>query len=128
MNQKDNRVLNAHVDAGKVFQRYQQLFKMLKKKDGKFTSTWKSWLNEKVKACRSYVYRHIQMYELCNQYPGLHELNTSYTQLFSMKGKIKRVFLSNTTLADEWLYVVRVGQFFATTYTTKFLDSGFATL
>ena len=101
VNEKDNESLKAHIYVGEQFHLYQCIFKRLKKKsDGK--TTWKSWLKNSVKTCGSYVYRHIQIYHLTAEYPGLRELSISFTRLFLMQGKIKSIFSRNPQLANEW--------------------------
>ena len=101
LNIEDNRSLNSHINAGKMFLHYQQLFKGMNKKADKHT-TWKLWIKDCVQICNSYVYQHIQIYKLTVEYPGLCQLNIPFTRLFSIRNKIKNIFSKNPELAKEW--------------------------
>jgi len=96
------KALNAHIYAGKSFLNYQKLFKVLKKPGSGTKLPWGKWLNNVVKISKSYVYRHIQMYLLVKDYPGLRQLSMSFTELFKKKDRISSLFLLDQNLAQEW--------------------------
>jgi len=52
---------------------------------------------------KSYVNRHIQMYELCTMYPGLKELKLSFTELFKCRNKLSSIFAKYPEQAKEWM-------------------------
>ena len=103
LSEQDTMTLKRHIDAGKLFLNYQKLFKVLKRNRRSGTrGTWNKWLSDVVEISKSYIYRHIQVYKLCKEYPGLCHLSVSFTELFRMKDRISTIFTVNPNLAQEW--------------------------
>jgi len=96
---EEKKTLGLHINAAEKYWEYKALFKSLKKKN---KMTWTKYLRENTEICKSYVNRHIQVYELVLMYPGLRKLNITFTELFKKKDKIKRIFSERPDVAVLW--------------------------
>ena len=99
--QKQKIKLAEHFVFGEELSRSKDLFISLKKKTNSKKS-WNAWILDNVGISRSYVNKHITVYNLIKEFPKLLHLSISFKEMNKISSKIKTLFAEDRGVADAW--------------------------
>jgi len=99
--QSDLLSLCNHIKLGKHLIKAKEIFD-LQKRTNKTRDTWAVWVKTNTKISEAYARQHKEVASLICKYPKLSSLGISFVELFSIKNKIKDVFVRNIQLGEWW--------------------------
>ena len=101
MGKGDNVSLVNHLQLGEYLIRAKEIFNIQKIKY-KTKDTWSNYVKNNTNISEPYERRHREVAALVQTYGKLKKLSVSFTELYSMRSKIKEVFISNIECGNWW--------------------------